>query len=833
MIKDITNDLTSRFEKYRIVFWYDAKKEMRDTFESLDLPGVVKLEIANNEYALKYRMLREEPEQKFLVYHEGPQPDDSQNWLLDVLLANGEFRADKVGLFLSELELDLKFDGLVREHLKFFGSQKRRNSLKKLLKQNDNENNIRLKMLAVCAGIETLSEERMEDDILKGLLQELAEGKSDAEKCMECCALFPFFWQQMKDLYGYEAADPSMNDFSVELFKSSYALKLGEKAKLSENALRFLQRWKENSASKDAFRALSDRYAKILGIDQDLEKREYTELSELDFFRVIDQKIIIALTRYISERTLSPEKVEKQVAQRKKSFWYTDFSHLYSALECASSFLPQLESTPLEMQNPTEGVECYSKSWFRMDQLYRRFIYHSRMASQPTLLGNLQNQIEKNYANKFVLTLGKRFQEALDAISEWKIPSIPRQDDFFNSFVQPFLNKKNKVCVIISDALRYEIGEELQKAIQKEDRFSAELSPMLAMLPSYTQLGMAALLPHKELAFVNNESSAVLVDGMPSQSTENRTKILQATLRGQALKAEDIRSMDAEKTRDLLKANDVLYIYHNRIDASGDKKESEDKVFEAAQETVKDLVWLVKKLSSNNANNLLITADHGFLFQNNEVEESDFLDIDMEGGQILDKSRRFVLGHSLLARPGMRTFTSKQLGLTGNIQVQIPKSVLHLRVKGAGSRYVHGGASLQEVVLPVIKINKKRQSDTSTVEVAILETGPSVITTNQVTVTFYQREAVTDKIHSRSLRAGIYTEKGERIDSHELTFDSTSDNVQDREQTVCFLLGSSAKVSNGEKVILKLEERFDSTSHYAEYARRIYRIQRYFFNDFD
>ena len=109
MSNRISGALATLFEKHRIVFWYDAKKELRANFESIFLPDVTKVEIANNEYALKYHILREEPKQKFLLYHEGPQPEDLQNWLLDVLLAQGEFRADQVGLWLAELELGLEF----------------------------------------------------------------------------------------------------------------------------------------------------------------------------------------------------------------------------------------------------------------------------------------------------------------------------------------------------------------------------------------------------------------------------------------------------------------------------------------------------------------------------------------------------------------------------------------------------------------------------------------------------------------------------------------------------------------------------------------------------
>ena len=162
MSNRIASALAALFEKHRIVFWYDAKKELRADFEAVGLQGVTKLEIANNEYALKYRILREEPEQMFLLYHEGPQPEDLQNWLLDVLLANGEFRTDQVGLWLSELELGLEFADVVQEHLEFFRAVKRREALKKLLKPNDTAKKIRMKMLAVCSGAEA----RM-DDILE------------------------------------------------------------------------------------------------------------------------------------------------------------------------------------------------------------------------------------------------------------------------------------------------------------------------------------------------------------------------------------------------------------------------------------------------------------------------------------------------------------------------------------------------------------------------------------------------------------------------------------------------------------------------------------------
>jgi len=384
--------------------------------------------------------------------------------------------------------------------------------------------------------------------------------------------------------------------------------------------------------------------------------------------------------------------------------------------------------------------------------------------------------------------------------------------------------------------MRYEIGDELLSLIRQEDRYSAELEPALSMLPSYTQLGMAALLPNKELSIADNDTGTVLVDGQSSQGTANRIKILSsvASTRSTACKADELMAMKGDDCRAFVRDHDVIYIYHNRIDATGDKRDTEERVFEAVEDSLQDLIRLIKKLTSANASNLLVTADHGFIYQNRAIEESDFSGIDAEGNQILYRDRRFVLGKGLKESTSLHGFTSDRLGLVGEMEVQIPKSINRLRQKGSGSRFVHGGASLQEVVVPVIKINKKRQSDVTAVDVDILRGASSVITSGQLAVTLYQAGPVTDKIQPRVLRAGIYTEAGDLIsDSHDLTFDLNSDNPRERELQVRFVLTRQADEANGQEVILRLEEKHAGTSHYKEYKSLRYMMRRSFTSDFD
>lgn len=827
----IAQALTKLFDRHRIVFWYDARRELRSVFEVLQLPGVEKLSLANNEYGIKYRLLREQPEQKFLLYSEGPQPADLDNWLLDVQLAHGEFRTDQVAIWLSELELGMEFADVVQAHADFFQAIKRKDALRKLLKADDTAGQIRLKMLAVCTG----SEPRM-DAVVENLLQELADGRDEKIKLVVRCSLDGFLWGQMTRCYGYKSEEPGIRDFGIELFKSCYAMGTDGEAKLTGDALVFLKRWKDSRQFEGGFETLSGECAEVLGIEQDLARRDFRELIELDYFRLIDQKIISDLVRAVSARTASSGDVAIWVRQRRQGHWYREYRHLYEAVDYAAQFTHALGEARLAMDSLAEGVQRYARFWYQVDQLYRKFTYHVRMSGQASLMGSLTEQIENLYSNNYLLKLGDRFQTVVESSSKWEAFPVRKQGAFFEDWVRPFLRKDNKVCVIISDAMRYEIGEELLSLIRQEDRYSAELEPALSMLPSYTQLGMAALLPNKALAIADNETGTVLVDGQSSQGTANRIKILGQAIsqRATACKADELMAMKGEDCRTLVRDHDVIYVYHNRIDATGDKRESEERVFEAVEETLQELIRLIKKLTGANANNLLVTSDHGFIYQNRAIDESDFSGIDAEGDQILFRDRRFVLGKGLVEASGLHKFTPEQLGLAGEVEVQIPKSINRLRLKGSGSRFVHGGASLQEVVIPVLRINKKRQSDVTAIEVEILRGASSVITSGQLAVTLYQAGPVTDKIQPRVLRAGIYTEAGDLIsDSYDLTFDLSSDNPRERELQVRFVLTRKADEANGEEVILRLEEKHAGTSHYKEYKSLRYLMRRSFTTDFD
>lgn len=146
-MSNIHSPLARLFEKHRIVFWFDTDRELRNDFEQLDLPGVEKIDVVNNEFGIKHQILRERPCDKFLLYHEGPQPEDPmENWLLDVQLACGEFRTDQASIYLGDLGLGPEFTDLIEDHLEFFKSTGRKEGLRDILREKDSHGVIRMKM---------------------------------------------------------------------------------------------------------------------------------------------------------------------------------------------------------------------------------------------------------------------------------------------------------------------------------------------------------------------------------------------------------------------------------------------------------------------------------------------------------------------------------------------------------------------------------------------------------------------------------------------------------------------------------------------------------------
>ena len=509
--------LARLFEENRIVFWYDPARDMRAEYEAVDLPDVEKAEIANNEFGLKYRILRQEPKQKFLLFHDGPEPAMKDNWLLDLQFATVLFKADQAAIWLAELGLPLKFEDVVRGHMEFYRAKGRIEALKQLIMPSDTKTDVLRRMLAVCAEAEGAL-----DTVIEELLGELAEDRDDALRLMERSGLTAFFWKQVENAYGYVSDAPDFEDFAITLFQSSYHRALAEDGKLNGEALLVFRRWKNNRLGAKAFETLSGKYQDILRIPEDVKERDNKALRAIDHFEAIDRQIIRSLVAEMASQTVTSADVLKIVRERRQSHWYTTYEDIYQAIAYATEFQQALAEANLTMTSPADGVKRYVSHWYKIDQFYRKFIHHMQKSGQASLLAALFESVENRYTTNYLLAVNDAWQDQIAGLKDWKISGYPRQADFYIDQAAEFRRRDQKVVVIISDALRYEVAEECLREIRKLNRFEASLKPMIAALPSYTQLGMAALLPNKNLTLSGDASVTSLASRHEAHPTEKK-----------------------------------------------------------------------------------------------------------------------------------------------------------------------------------------------------------------------------------------------------------------------------------------------------------------------
>lgn len=228
----------------------------------------------------------------------------------------------------------------------------------------------------------------------------------------------------------------------------------------------------------------------------------------------------------------------------------------------------------------------------------------------------------------------------------------------------------------------------------------------------------------------------------------------------------------------------MVYIYHNAIDAVGDMPITEDQVFNACEDAIVEIKNLVRLITNDlSGTNIIITADHGFLYSYKPLEESDKAEKSFVSGEILELSRRYVIADGdctseHMLRVPMTHFQSQYLGFT-------PQDYIRMKKQGGGMNYVHGGISLQECVVPVIKFKNIRASSKKFVDVKKAEvqliSQSRKISNNIFSLDFYQKESISGKVAEAIYEAYMCDASGKAVsDRQTIIADKTNHNGSDR-----------------------------------------------------
>ena len=828
----IAEGLKRLFDKHRIVLWYDALGDFTQEFNDAEFPDVIKCEIVKNEFALKYRMLIAEPKSKFLLYGKYDHPNADDNWLLDIELSNVVFHTDQEALTLQELELPIHFKSWIKLHLHYFKSKERAAKFVSNLEAKENEDQLTRTLIQTVFGSVTSTL----DDILKSYVTYLANGKSDGiDKELLQYNLSDYIWSWIESVYQYKAKERSIYDFVLEVFQKNFS-PTSKKASVNRTTEVLLASWKDARSFDKTYRQLVDRVENDLNISAEVNKLEVHELINDDVFECIDKQIIKQLASQLEQGNSSSDKIDKILKQRESCYWYDKYFEFYSSIRYANWLFDEISKyNNIKFVDYQDGFVQYTNKLFIVDQYYRKFIQHYRATNQNNVLNSLYQKTHRAYSNTWLLKLSDAWQEVIDSNREWYFGG-DSQRKFFKRAVQgKYIEKDITIFVVISDALRFECGQELHDLFNQESRFSSKLEFQVTGLPSYTQLGMAALLPHESLSF--GEGDSILIDSKNSIGAQARKKVLEegSNVKATTILAEDLMKIASrsEEARRLVQDHQVVYVYHNRIDKTGDDKTSEDKVIEASKEEIEFLLEVTRKITNMNGNHVIITADHGFVYQNETLEESDFTDAQITG-EIIKDNRRFVLGKNLSQNNNVVKYSAQSLQINSDIEVLIPKGINRLRKQGSGSRYVHGGSTLQEVVIPLLYVTKKRSDTVTKVDIDVLK-GSNKITTNIQRVRFYQQQPIRDGIIARNVKSYFCVIEGEEkkviSDVFTYNFDSESNRPEEREVEYKFTISTVIRKSTS--VYLIIEEQIDRSNKWNTLLKLPYSLNLAMENDFD
>ena len=816
-------------EGQRIVFWNDPDQEFFMTVPLLELDGVTTLRLDEvGALEAKIRLEREEPNGKFLLYAPTEEPDYEDDWLLDIRLYSRSFRADKASILLQELGLvNLHLRTHVSDRRKFFDAKDRLQKIKNLVAPDDAAADLDRKMIAVVAKADQPELFNLVRTIFHAWIEAGSELDLDNPPAVfgqiEKFDLDVPLWSMVKATFGYDEENPTLKNFLLRLVLTDYAHHLKGDVPQSirglllpktgwSNAVVCLAQWRDSSSKGTSYDRLSAEAAAILKIEDHLPNLEIDQLSEVMTFLVVEKRIASSLRERVQTTadTINADDVRAIATRRQSGHWAsltvagsTDAPRqalhaVYDALVAAADFNALRNQHKSGFDYPTAAAMygAYESELYRFDQLYRHFCESADMAEAAgwSILKPLRADIEAHYVNWYLTNLalawGKFIEPHGGLLSKWQIEKVPNQHRFYERNVRPWLDEgdNRRAFVIISDAFRYEAAQELTTELNGKYRFEATLSSQLGVLPSYTALGMASLLPHKTLAYKGTD---VLVDGKSSIASE-RDGILQA-VGGAACKCDELMAKKKDEGREFVKDKRVVYIYHNTVDSVGDDGKTEGHTFEAVRRAIDELAAIVGYIVNNlNGHHIVVTADHGFLFTETARVETDKSKLKEKPDSTILAKKRYLLGPNLpdsdAAWHGKLSVTA---GADGDMEFWIPKGANLFHFVG-GARFVHGGAMPQEIVVPVVTVKHvrgKSAQDTKTKLVTVQVLGSNHrITTGQHRFQLIQMEAVSDRVKPITLRVAVYEGEEPVTDIQTVKFESSSGNLDERKKWVSLVL---------------------------------------------
>ncbi|MBP9989615.1 MAG: BREX-1 system phosphatase PglZ type A [Ruminococcus sp.] len=839
------------FYKRRIIFWQDPEQEFSDFIDELCLENAKILKLTgSNNFAAKKLLLNDDTDSNYLVYNPVSYEDVKDNWLLDIELFSEEFRADLLSINMQELDMPstIQHRKAMKLYTKFFENKERVSKLTALKSDYSSAGQLHIDVLSVLAG----AKENTDFGVMRALLKSgLNIEENEALDRIKKFGNEDVLWELVKKRTGYSYnGEGSLLPLASHILMTALSVTmnnnlLADYSKYisfphSETVYVFVNEWL-HSEDDDILYDIAREVEEELNLVKFFEKLETENILASECFPSINECILKKYLSDISNNIIKADDISKTVEKRRTLKWYKRVRYYYDGL-LQVAYMQQFYQENISGFHFADYKKLwteYTGNYCKMDYYYRLFhaAFGKALKEYDTgledLYKNVADYVEKLYKNWFLSSIENQWTTLISDEFEKNscLPEIPQQMNFYKDYVHPTVDSGSRAYVIISDALRYEVAVDLTKQLLRDTKGNAKISAVQSVFPSSTKFGMAALLPHDELKLT--EDIKVLCDGEPTDGTSNREKILNKNHNGNvAITYKSLLSMKQAERRETVSKANVVYIYHNTIDAVGDKLNTEDQVFDACEQAITELKNLVRLIVNDlSGSNIIITSDHGFLYSYMPLDESDKADKSFVAGDVLELDRRYIIANGdctaeNMMRISMSHFNSDLTGFT-------PLENIRIKKQGGGMNYIHGGVSLQECVVPVIEFKNFRSGSKNYVEVKKAEiqllSQSRKVSNSIFSLDFYQTEAVEGKVDSATYEIYMADKAGNPVSDKKIIIaDKTSSNGSERVFRTRFTLKSVEFVKTESYYLTVIEKDTANVLDKIEFT-----IDIAFMNDFD
>ena len=782
---EVVSMLRSRFDthspktgmKPRVVFWKDVPGEFSGSIDDLDLGDIRIIRWDGyNCFLIKYTVEHVDRDSRFLIYVQGEVPGDEENILADMMhYSEPFFSADKASCIAVELGVPEHHVDIIREHTAFFNSIDRRRRFSRLCFDTDDPSELRSSMIAAVLNADTSSVMDIMSSVFK-LFSESPGGDGEEEvlSLLDKYDLTDHLWGICRKEFGYEGESIDILIRSLIVTAAVHSSVVSGSPKLSKYILpkgltihSMVTRILNDPSDAESMDSLVQWVSDKVGLSDILDAYDDSELIDVGIFRDVDDVLVSRSMRQLCSTCSSLDgSSESLIRNRLTSNRDDDMGSRYGMLLSASAIMEacsEFRNIFINDMSPTEIIDNYVGKWHRIDTEYRHFIRDSdRMDSEETQ--ELTTLVENTYTNVFVDPVIRALCSKVGSYTD--LPG-PAQTGFCRSH----LDRSQKTVVIISDAFRYECASELSERMGRTSRIrDRRLDHMISTVPSITSFGMAALLPNDGLEISRDGRYDVLIKGH-STAAGSRETILSSTYSDSIVLTYDQVKNHGKETRELCKGKGLVYIYHDVVDATGDSFKTEDRVFDACETAMDEIMDMVRIVTNWSYHRFIITSDHGFLYRRSPVEEYD--KISAQDGS--NTGRRYALHDQPFGLERTVEFSLEYLdGSNTDLYVSTPDSISLFKKQGGGLNFVHGGISPQEIVVPVLTVN--------TVKGAIVEKyvglksgGKAAIKQKSPTFTLLQENAVSNEFREAEYEIWIEDMDGRRITSSKIVVADSSD----------------------------------------------------------